>query len=226
MKDKFEINERKSDAREKDEKDEKKEKEENKQIKIEGTSNRYLMKRAMKVEKTVQIKKDTLHLCTPTNSDFTDENKDSLTGCCHENQAIYLNELTKNEEHGKNNKIDSNANLLHYIKRNVEKKINSYKQQDLQKGRFSQGQFISYLELLGKLKECQLQCHYCNETTHLYYDIVREIRQWTLDRIDNDLGHNLDNVVISCLGCNLKRRKTNQGAFLFTKQLNLVKMEE
>lgn len=216
MKDKFEINERKSDAREKDE---------NKKIKIEGTGNRYLMKRAMKIEKTVQIKKDTLHLCTQSKSDFNDENKDSLAaGFCQENQLIYLNELTKNEENGKNGKIDSS--LIHYIKRNVEKKINSYKQQDVQKSRFSQEQFISYLELLDKLKECQLQCHYCNETTHLYYDIVREIRQWTLDRIDNDLGHNRDNVVISCLGCNLKRRKTNQGAFLFTKQLNLVKMEE
>jgi len=221
MKDNSEINERKSDARE---------------IKIEGTGNRYLMKRAMKVEKTVQIKKDALHLCVvPTKTVFTDEikkdvdDKNYITGFCHENQLIYLNELTKNEENGKNGKnwkIDSNTNLLHYIKRNVEKKINSYKQQDLQKGRFSQEQFITYIELLGKLKECQLQCHYCNETTHLYYDIVREIRQWTLDRIDNDLGHNRDNVVISCLACNLKRRKTNQGAFLFTKQLNVVKMAE
>jgi len=222
MKDNFEINERKSDAREEGEEDGKKE---NKKIKIEGTGNRYLMKRAMKVEKTVQIKKDTLHLCAPISSDSTEDikNKDSLEGFCQENQLIYLDELTKNEENNKNGKIDSN--LLYYIKRNVEKKINSYKHQDIQKSRFSQEQFISYLELLGKLKECQLQCHYCNEITHLYYDIVREIRQWTLDRIDNDLGHNRDNVVISCLGCNLKRRKTNQGAFLFTKQLNLVKTQ-
>lgn len=222
MKDNFEINERKSDAREIDGKDEN---DENKKIKIEGTGNRYFMKRAMKIEKTIQIKKDTLHLFTPTMSDFTDiKNSDSLTGFCQENQLIYLDELTKNEENGKNGKIDSS--LLHYIKRNIEKKINSYKQQDVQKSRFSQEQFISYNELLEKLKECQLQCHYCNETTHLYYDIVREIRQWTLDRINNDLGHNRDNVVISCLGCNLKRRKTNQSAFLFTKQLNLVKMTE
>ena len=28
------------------------------------------------------------------------------------------------------------------------------------------------------------------------YDNVREKMQWTLDRIDNDQGHNKDNVVI------------------------------
>ena len=58
---------------------------------------------------------------------------------------------------------------------------------------------------------------------YILYEKTREQKQWTLDRINNDIGHNTDNVVISCLECNLKRRKTNQSAFLFTKQLNLVK---
>jgi len=49
--------------------------------------------------------------------------------------------------------------------------------------------------------------------------------QWTLDRIDNDMGHNNNNTVISCLGCNLQRRTTNQDKFLFTKQLKLKKIE-
>jgi hypothetical protein len=52
--------------------------------------------------------------------------------------------------------------------------------------------------------------------------MVRENKQWTLDRIDNNLGHNEDNVVIACLECNLKRRRTNQSKFLFTKQLKIT----
>ena len=49
------------------------------------------------------------------------------------------------------------------------------------------------------------------------------MNQWSLDRINNDLGHNANNVVISCLDCNLKRRRTGKDAFLFTKQLTIVK---
>ena len=54
----------------------------------------------------------------------------------------------------------------------------------------------------------------------------RENRQWTLDRIDNDIGHNHNNIVISCLECNLKRRRKSKDAFVFTQQLKIVKKTE
>ena len=73
------------------------------------------------------------------------------------------------------------------------------------------------------MKECELSCHYCKEDVAVVYDVVREMKQWTLDRIDNDLGHTCANVVVSCLECNLKRRRTSQNAFLFTKNLTIVK---
>jgi len=57
----------------------------------------------------------------------------------------------------------------------------------------------------------------------ILYEIVRESLQWTLDRIDNAVGHNKNNVLIACLHCNLKRRKQSKDAFLFTKQLQIVK---
>jgi hypothetical protein len=59
----------------------------------------------------------------------------------------------------------------------------------------------------------------------LLYEFVREEKQWTVDRIDNDLGHNNDNFVLACLKCNLKRRRQNMKDFLFTKQLNIVKQD-
>ena len=55
---------------------------------------------------------------------------------------------------------------------------------------------------------------------------VRDQQQWTLDRIDNSLGHHKDNVVISCLQCNLKRRTTEIDRFTFTKQLKITKLSE
>ena len=63
----------------------------------------------------------------------------------------------------------------------------------------------------------------CVQKVFLLYEVVRESNQWTLDRINNDIGHNSDNCVLACLKCNLKRRRTGADAFLFTKQLNIVK---
>ena len=49
--------------------------------------------------------------------------------------------------------------------------------------------------------------------------------QWTLDRLDNSIAHTTDNVVISCLNCNLKKGRKNEEDFTFTKQLTITKKE-
>jgi len=71
-----------------------------------------------------------------------------------------------------------------------------------------------------------MYCFYCKCELHILYEIVRELTQWTVDRINNDEGHNKDNFVISCLNCNIKRRNISSNKFLFTKQLHLVKKDE
>jgi hypothetical protein len=58
---------------------------------------------------------------------------------------------------------------------------------------------------------------------NVLYDISREMRQWSVDRIDNDKGHNINNYHLACLECNLKRRRRTDEKFLFTKQLNIIK---
>lgn len=55
--------------------------------------------------------------------------------------------------------------------------------------------------------------------------LLEKPKQWTLDRIDNDIGHYSDNVVIACLSCNLHRKTMYHERFLFTKQLNIIKKE-
>ena len=105
----------------------------------------------------------------------------------------------------------------------IKTKLSSYKQQDILKKKFSTQDFVSYSDVIGLLTESNMKCYYCSCETYLLYEIVREMKQWSLDRINNDIGHNKNNLVICCLECNLKRRRTNKDAFFFTKNLKIVK---
>jgi hypothetical protein len=174
-----------------------------KKVKIDGTNNRYLMKKVMKTEKVVKKRKAVEKMNIEEES-FSQEKQHEL-----------LSGLLSNQEN----------HLVSSCKKMIDKKISSYKMQDLEKKRFSEKEFITYREVIEKLESCELQCHYCEEDICILYNIVRDSKQWTLDRNNNDLGHNSENVVISCLKCNLERRRTNQKAFLFTKNLKLVTAE-
>jgi hypothetical protein len=121
--------------------------------------------------------------------------------------------------------VDIDKEIYKKIKGEIDKKIASYKQQDIMKQRYDESKFIQYKEIVIEMMNSSVDCYYCKEKMSLLYEIVRESKQWTLDRINNELGHNQDNVLLSCLACNLKRRTTNKDAFLFTKQLNIVKHE-
>ena len=77
--------------------------------------------------------------------------------------------------------------------------------------------------LVEMLVLSKMKCYYCNENMLLVYENVREGKQWTLDRIDNSIGHITENVVISCLDCNLKRRTMNDEKFKFSKQMKIIK---
>ena len=107
----------------------------------------------------------------------------------------------------------------------IKTKLSSYKQQDILKKKFSVQDFVSYSDVIGLLSESNMKCYYCSCETYLLYEIVREMKQWSLDRINNDIGHNKNNLVICCLECNLKRRRTNKDAFFFTKNLKIQKMD-
>ena len=105
----------------------------------------------------------------------------------------------------------------------IKTKICSYKQQDIVKKKLNEEQFVTFEEVVELLKICGLTCHYCSEHVFILYEKVRETKQWSLDRINNDIGHNGGNLVIACLECNLKRRRTNKDAFMFTKNMVIVR---
>uniref|UniRef100_A0A6C0KDJ6 Uncharacterized protein n=1 Tax=viral metagenome TaxID=1070528 RepID=A0A6C0KDJ6_9ZZZZ len=133
----------------------------------------------------------------------------------HKFQVIYINQLYLNIdfEHSKQFKGELN------------KKLNSYKQQDISKKIFDSDKLISLDEIIEKVLCSKLICHYCSKKIYIVYKNQREKSQWTLDRIDNSIGHHNDNVLICCLDCNLKRRRLDKDKFLFTKKMNLIKLD-
>jgi hypothetical protein len=106
--------------------------------------------------------------------------------------------------------------------REIQKKICSYRQQDIKKKRLTD-EFITMDQTLEMLVSSQLTCYYCKKKVLVLYSNVRQKDQWTLERMNNMVGHTQNNVVISCLDCNLKRRCSNSDYFKFTKQLKILK---
>lgn len=105
----------------------------------------------------------------------------------------------------------------------IKNKLCSYKHQDILKKKLNENEFVSFEETIKLLQDCSMKCCYCSDEMYILYEKVRETKQWSLDRINNDIGHNSGNLVISCLECNLKRRRTNKDAFMFTKNMVIIK---
>ena len=108
------------------------------------------------------------------------------------------------------------------MEKQILKKLRGYKSQDDKFKIYSEYHFIKPEQVLEKLNECEYKCYYCTQLVKTEYT-CRDMSQWTLDRIDNTMGHNTSNVLISCLQCNLKRRNRSVSKFLFTKQLVIKK---
>lgn len=119
-----------------------------------------------------------------------------------------------------------NNKVYNTVSREIQKKIYGYKQQDILKKKYDSEKFLTFDNLICKLYQSELKCYYCKENIFVLYDISRESKQWSVDRINNNMGHNNDNYLISCLKCNLKRRCTRDDKFLFTKQMRIFKEQD
>jgi RNase P subunit RPR2 len=105
----------------------------------------------------------------------------------------------------------------------IKNKLDGYSRQDVENGNHDLSAFISLNATIELLLVSKLRCTYCYKCCELIYKDVMAPRQWTLDRVDNDQGHNDGNVVIACLACNLQRRTMDAKRFKFGKQLRIVK---
>jgi len=158
------------------------------------------MKKVIVVEKT----QERINARKFSNSDFI-----------HKNQVGYVNQILLNQ----------NFECKGALTEELCKKLSSYKQQDLSKNIYRENDFIKKDELIDKLVCSRLVCHYCGKKLNVVYSNCYDKTQWTLDRIDNEQGHNTDNVIIACLGCNLKRRRLDKDKFLFSQRMTIVKLD-
>jgi len=205
------------------------EKEVPKTINITGTNNRYHMKKLMYKEKTKEPKKRVVaeKWC------FSDEYFE------YNHQINLVNDILKNIDTinessigtindttiGITNESSIYNDVTKIVIQQINKKISGYKQQDIIKKKLDIDKFITFESVINKMVDCELKCRYCKDSINILYDISREIKQWSVDRINNDLGHNIDNFHLACLDCNLKRRRRTDEKFLFTKQLQIVKKD-
>jgi len=178
---------------------------EKKVINVTGTNNKYQIKKLFnshKEEKKKRVVTDTWSFELPTII-----NQLQIITDISNNNMIYFDTISKT------------------VCQEINKKISSYKQQDVVKKRLNTAKFLTFESVIHKLIECELKCRYCETEMFVLYDITREQKQWSVDRVDNNQGHNIDNYHLACLDCNLKRRRRTDEKFLFTKQLKLVKQE-
>ena len=175
-------------------------------INITGTNNKYQMKKI--TEKNIE--KEAKKRVQSEKWSFSDENYE------YSNQIKMIIDIS-------NNNLTYSDGVSKIAIQEINKKIYSYKQQDKLKKLFNEIKFLTFDSIINKMIECELKCRYCKIGMNVLYDISREVNQWSVDRIDNDLGHNIDNFHLACLDCNLKRRRKTDEKFLFTKQLNIVK---
>lgn len=174
--------------------------------KILDISNQITVKKSKKSDKTVATEKPkTKRIITNSNKWPVDLTLADLT---------LVNAMTDISD---NIFIDNSSTILFY--QQVRQKISGYRGQDVEKGVLNVEKLVCLQDVLDLFKTSELLCYYCRDPVLLLYEFVREPKQWTLERLDNSLGHNRDNVVLACLHCNLRRRCMASERYVQTKQI-------
>lgn len=110
-------------------------------------------------------------------------------------------------------------------KQQIMAKICGYRAQDIKNKLLNIDEFVNLDYVMVLLQKSCMKCFYCKEMVQVLYEHVREPKQWTLDRIENNQGHNKSNVIISCLQCNLNRRCIYHERYVFTKQMKIIRID-
>ena len=114
---------------------------------------------------------------------------------------------------------------INILRTHLKTKQSGYRSQDTIKKLYDPTRFIQLPDLIHLLVTSNLSCFYCKKWTTLFYENVRDPRQWSLERLSNAEGHNRDNVVIACLECNMRRRTMYYERYIATKQLKVNKLD-
>lgn len=95
-------------------------------------------------------------------------------------------------------------------------KRRGYQEQDRKRGWETERVLTEY-EMAERLLIQKQKCWHCHSLVHVLYRDRYDPLQWSVDRLDNDCGHIRDNIVISCMKCNLRRGNNSIRTFTAVK---------
>jgi rubrerythrin len=109
--------------------------------------------------------------------------------------------LQERNEKYKQDKEKIKQRVRKYNKSNgaIKKKIRRHFEEDEEKGRISD---IDYDYIINLLQNQDYKCKRCNILVKLSWTDAYDNQQFSINRINNDLGHIKGNVEITCLSCN------------------------
>jgi len=88
----------------------------------------------------------------------------------------------------------TNTSLRKYVLR----KLNGHKQYDEKNGVYDQKKFVTVNWVMKELERLQWHCSECG----VAMEQGKGNHQWSIDRVDNSLGHTISNCRVICLSCN------------------------
>jgi 5-methylcytosine-specific restriction endonuclease McrA len=186
-----------------------------KKIEIQGKRNQDKMKQMDDPEAVIERKIPKNRMALPEEFYSADQSLGMTLLKSHITTASASSSLETTE---------SNRSLS-YILREIDTKRKAYIYQDKHHKIYDPRYSIETDRIVELLVASQLLCFYCREICQVTYKEAMCRRQWTLDRIDNNYGHNDANVVIACLDCNLKRGTMDAERFRQGKQFTFRKIE-
>lgn len=188
---------------------------ETKHIQINGTKNRYNVKQTNRIPTETGLRTESMFWGL-SDSDMI-----------HSRQMYVLFDDVSNMsgvDSMEHDSLISVSPLKTLMVSQIKKKLAGYKKQDILHGTYDPHNMVLFEDVIKLLRDSKLVCVYCSKCIYIAYRNVRYDYQWSLDRIDNAIGHVRDNVAVSCLKCNLSRRNITHHAFKNTKQLTISKV--
>lgn len=198
-----------------------------KRIQLQLTETSSTTRQRDKVDDSSNDHSQQLALSKPKKSRIVTDTNEWIRLIVNTNVSLYNNDVQWNYVQEAAKLINTSSKGAVLVEQQIRRKMQGYKAQDLEKQLWDVTQFVDYDYILELLVQCRMTCVYCRNPTMILYTYVREPKQWTLERMDNSLGHICGNVQIACLTCNLRRRTMKQERYLLTKQMmHVVKLSE
>jgi hypothetical protein len=123
------------------------------QINITGTNNRYLIKRANRVKNEIK-KREVMNKYNVAENFLT-----------YDSQLQLIKEIYNKES------CDINSREKDILNQEIERKLTSYKQQDVLKKKYNENAFVDIDSVIKKIIDNEMKCFYCSCQMLVLYEI-------------------------------------------------------